>query len=106
MPAQLFHLGLDGVGGGERIGSRRLANCQQGGRLAVIAHLDIVNVRAQFDSTDVAEPDDGAAGVSTDWDSAEFLWCLQQVLDNDGSIEALAFHGWRGSNCPADTSTL
>jgi hypothetical protein len=91
--AHLLHFLFDGIGRIQGIGAGGLADGHGGGGLAVVIGHHVIALGAQFRAADVADPDHTAVRVGADGDGGKLLGGLEQVLDDDGSIQALAFHG-------------
>ena len=69
--------GLDGVGTG------KLVNGDDGGRLAVEAALQVVELGAQLDACDIFEAHDGAIGIGANDDLGELLFGDQAAFGDD-----------------------
>ena len=84
----------------KRVGPGGLTDGQAAGRLAVIVGLDIVLLGAQLRSSHIRDPDHRPVGLTRSRDGGKFFRGLEQALDDNGGIQALAFHGRR----PAELS--
>src|SRR5205807_2883510 len=68
----LLHEFSRGVGGIERVGAGQLVNGDDGGRFAIEPATQCVNLSAEFNTSDVFEPDHRAVGICAKDDVAEF----------------------------------
>ena len=92
VPAQLRHLRLDGIGRVEGVGARRLADRDGAGRSPVVGGFNIVQLGSQLGPAHIPDPHGGAVRVGADGDGGKFLRCPEQVLDDNGRIQALALY--------------
>ena len=91
-PAHLLHLRLDGIGRIQGVGAGGLPDGQAGGGFAVVIGLDIVELGPQFRPSHIPDPHDGAVRIDAEGDGGKLLGGLEQVLDDDGGVQTLAFH--------------
>ena len=82
-------LGLDQLGGGERVGAGGEADRDAGAGMAVDPAEDLVILGAELDPGDVREVDDRAVGLGLEDDVAELLGRRQPRLGGDGGVEHL-----------------
>ena len=95
--AQLFHGVFDGLGRIQGISSRGLSDSQTGGGHPVEVGQYIVAFGSNGRLSDITDPDRGTVRVNANRNSGEFFRSLQQVLDHDGRVQALALLGRRPS---------
>jgi len=87
--AHLLQRFPDGVGGRHRVSTRCLSDGQNGVWFAIVKRHDIVEFGPQFRPSHVLDPHDGAVPVGANGDGGELLGGLEQVLNNDGSVQTL-----------------
>ncbi len=92
VPAQLRHLCLDGIGRVQGVGARGLADRDDAGRAPIVGGFDVVQLGSQLGPAYIPDPHGGAVRVGADGDGGKFLRCPEQVLNDDGCVQALALH--------------
>ena len=97
---EVVQRGFDGRRPIERVRAGCHHDCQTAGRLPVVARLETVAARAEFDARDVFEPQDGAIRVAAHDDILELLRGLQAALRGDGRVQLRAGHGGRVAELP------
>jgi hypothetical protein len=70
---QLFHLGLDGIRGCQRIAGGRQQHRQAGARLAVEPRSELIAHAAHLDAGDIAQTHGRAVGIGLQNDAAELI---------------------------------
>ena len=96
-PRELGHLRLDPVGGLERVRPRLLPDREDAGRLPVEPELEVGDLGPELGPADVLHLHDRPVRVRPERDRRELLRRLQERLDEDRGVEALARDGRRAA---------
>ena len=95
--AHLLQFGANRIGSIQRIGARRLPDGQGGRRFAVVLRLYVILLGPQFRPSHIPDPDDGPILIGADGNRGKLLGRLEQILDDDGGVQTLPFHGRRSA---------
>ncbi len=90
---ELVELGLDELGGVQRVGARGQADEHAGGRLPVELRVAFVGLGSELGAGHIPEADRGAIRVDAEGDGPELLGRLEEFLHIHGHIQPLALDG-------------